>query len=355
MLLWIIRAFYFLTLYGTAAKLTQQLVGKVNLTEAGWNEWILFVSILIVGSSPVLLDVIFPRKRIREIAGIYAGLLIGSLLAYACSLALKPTLDLFLDSGAQACLLLVMAIVLCYVCVSILLQTKDDFRFIIPYVEFAREMKGRRPLLLDTSVIIDGRIADIAETGLLDQTLVVPQFVLHELQAIADSTDKLRRNRGRRGLDVIDRLQKCRQIELQMPDAELSSHRREEVDAKLLGLAKDLNGKLVTNDFNLAKTAKIQGIDTININEVSLAAKPPVLHGEQLTVRLVKEGEEPGQGIGYLDDGTMVVAELGKNFVGHEVNLIVTSILQTNAGRMIFGRIDSRQPEPVRSGAGRGP
>jgi uncharacterized protein YacL len=207
---------------------------------------------------------------------------------------------------------------------------------------------------LDTSVIIDGRIADIVDTGLVDQTLVIPRFVLRELQGIADSSDRLRRNRGRRGLDIIDRLQKSNKVEVEMHEDELESRAVRDVDSKLILLSKSLNGKLVTNDFNLAKTAKIQGVETVNINEVSTSAKPPVMHGDTLAVLLVKEGEEPGQGIGYLDDGTMVVAEMGKNFVGTDINLVVTSVLQTNAGRMVFGRIDSKNPEPARLAAQRG-
>lgn len=348
MLLWIIRFFYILVIAGTAARITVVYRGTETLARSGWNEWLFFIGILAIGTIPLGVDLVYPRKRIRVISAMYFGLLIGSLLAFALSLAIDPTLSLWLRAADKAWFQLVATIMICYSCVSILLQTKDDFRFIIPYVEFAREVRGRQPLILDTSVIIDGRIADIAETGLLDQTFVVPRFVLQELQGIADSSDRLRRNRGRRGLDVVDRLQKCRKIQLDTPDIDRLSQRRDEVDGQLIVLAKNMNGKLLSNDVNLAKLAKIQDVETVNINAISAAAKPPVLHGEQLTVRLVREGEEPGQGVGYLDDGTMVVAEMGKNFVGNEVNLVVTSILQTNAGRMVFGRIDSKNPEPMK-------
>ena len=236
-------------------------------------------------------------------------------------------------------------IFICYVCVSTLLQTKDDFRFIIPYMEFSKEVKGARPLVLDTSVVIDGRIADVAETRVIDQPLVVPRFVLQELQGIADSSDKLRRNRGRRGLDILNRLQKSPGIEVKIHDAEIPELAGiREVDQRLVVLAKHLGGKVVTNDYNLNKIARLQGVEVINLNDLANAMKPIVLPGEGLTVKLIKRGEEPGQGVGYLDDGTMVVTEQGGYHLGETVRLTVTSVLQTSAGRMIFGRIDPTSP-----------
>ena len=236
-------------------------------------------------------------------------------------------------------------IFICYVCVSTLLQTKDDFRFIIPYMEFSKEVKGARPLVLDTSVVIDGRIADVAETRVIDQPMVVPRFVLQELQSIADSSDKLRRNRGRRGLDILNRLQKSPGIEVRIHDAEIPELAGiREVDQRLVVLAKHLGGKVVTNDYNLNKIARLQGVEVINLNDLANAMKPIVLPGESLTVKLLKRGEEQGQGVGYLDDGTMVVAEQGAYHLGETVRLTVTSVLQTSAGRMIFGRIDPVQP-----------
>ena len=216
----------------------------------------------------------------------------------------------------------VMMIFMCYICISTLLQTKDDFRFIIPYVEFSKEVKGARPLVLDTSVVIDGRIADVAETKVIDQPMVVPRFVLQELQGIADSSDKLRRNRGRRGLDILNRLQKSPGIEVRIDDAELPELAGiREVDQQLVILAKHLGGKVVTNDYNLNKIARLQGVEVINLNDLANAMKPIVLPGENLDVKLIKRGEEPGQGIGYLDDGTMVVAEQGSHHLGEVVRL----------------------------------
>jgi uncharacterized protein YacL len=218
-------------------------------------------------------------------------------------------------------------------------------------MEFSKEVKGARPLVLDTSVVIDGRIADVAETRVLDQPMVVPRFVLQELQSIADSSDKLRRNRGRRGLDILNRLQKSPGIEVRIHDAEIPELAGvREVDQRLVILAKHLGGKVVTNDYNLNKIARLQGVEVINLNDLANAMKPIVLPGENLTVKLLKRGEEPGQGIGYLDDGTMVVAEQGAYHLGETVRLTVTSVLQTSAGRMIFGRLEGAPAG--RSGAG---
>lgn len=346
MLLWLLRGLYLLILAGTAARITQEYSGLLKLEDASLAPLLVFSGIMGLGVLAIVLDVLYPRKKISTISAIYFGLLVGSLLGHLLGLAFGPALSVWGDVSLGVPFSLVTTTVLCYICVSVLLQTKNDFRFIVPYVEFSRQVKGVRPLILDTSVIIDGRIADIAETGILDHTLVVPRFVLDELQDIADSTDKTRRNRGRRGLDVLDRLRKNRHLEVEVVENDQEPSMKRESDSMLISMCQRLNGRLVTNDLSLAKAAKIQNVQTISINEVGTAAKPPVLWGESLTVRLVKAGEEPGQGIGYLDDGTMVVVDMGRNYVGSEVNLVVTSVLQTNAGRMVFGRIDVQQPQP---------
>lgn len=227
-----------------------------------------------------------------------------------------------------------------FLSVSFVLQTKDDFRFVIPYVEFARQSKGARPILLDTSVIIDGRIADITETKILESQIIVPRFILTELQAVADSGDRLKRNRGRRGLDILNKLREDKNTDIQILDVRVAAvDNIQEIDAKLVALAKHLDGRIVTNDYNLGKIARLRGVDVININDLANALKPVVLPGENMTVKLVKPGEEPGQGIGYLDDGTMVVVDQGKEHLGRQVTITVTSALQTSAGRMIFGRL----------------
>jgi uncharacterized protein YacL len=244
-----------------------------------------------------------------------------------------------------------VTLVCCYVSISTLLQTKDEFRFIIPYVEFSKQTKGNKPLILDTSVIIDGRIADICDTRIIDSKLIVPRFVLQELQAIADSSDKLKRNRGRRGLDILKRMQSNPKIEIQMHEGSIPETRDNpkgeqlRVDERLVLFTKMMGGRVVTNDFNLNKIAQLQGVDVINLNEVANALKTVALPGEGMNVKVVKVGDQPGQGVGYLDDGTMVVIEQGRYFVGQEVIIVVTSVLQTQAGRMIFGRIEHSRPQ----------
>jgi len=190
--------------------------------------------------------------------------------------------------------------------------------------------------ILDTSVIIDGRIADICETGFIEGTLVAPQFVLRELQQVADSTDSLKRNRGRRGLDILQKIQKMGNVSVQIVETDFPDVR--EVDLKLIELAKKMGGKIITNDFNLNKVAQLRGVQVLNINELANSLKPVVLPGEVMRVFILKEGKEPGQGVGYLDDGTMVVVDQGKKALGRTIEVSVTSVLQTTAGKMIFCR-----------------
>src|SRR5207253_1414409 len=213
------------------------------------------------------------------------------------------------------------------VCVSTLVQTKDEFRFIIPYVEFSKQVKGARPLVLDTSVIIDGRIADICDTGILDTKLIVPRFVLQELQGIADSSDKIKRNRGRRGLDILKRMQTNTRVDLQIHESNLPELRDvQKVDERLVVFAQAVAGRVVTNDFNLNKICQLQGVEVINLNELANALKSVALPGENMLVKLVKPGDQIGQGVGYLDDGTMVVVEQGRSHIGSEIPIVVTSV-----------------------------
>jgi uncharacterized protein YacL len=194
--------------------------------------------------------------------------------------------------------------------------------------------------ILDTSVIIDGRIADIAETGFIDGALVIPQFVLRELQQVADSSDSMKRNRGRRGLDVLQRIQKMPQLNIQIVEDDFPNVR--EVDLKLIELAKLYSCKIVTNDFNLNKVAQLRGVEVLNINELANALKPVVLPGETIRVFILKEGKEYSQGVAYLDDGTMVVVDNARKMISKTIDVAVTSVLQTTAGKMIFGKFDER-------------
>ena len=336
MLLYVIRAIFVLVAASLGVRLSR------ILAELGYRSgYVTFLLVVAVSIGVVIADSLTPRKRIQTISALYFGVIVGVILSDLINNALDPTMQLYFVPEVGRGVSGLLTLLICYVCVTTLLQTKDDFRFIIPYVEFSKEVKGARPLVLDTSVVIDGRIADVAETHVIDQPLIIPRFVLQELQGIADSSDKLRRNRGRRGLDILNRLQKSAGIEVQIHDAEIPELAGiREVDQRLVVLAKHLGGKVVTNDYNLNKIAKLQGVDVINLNDLANAMKPIVLPGEGLTVKIIKRGEEQGQGVGYLDDGTMVVTEQGAFHLGETVRLTVTSVLQTSAGRMIFGRID---------------
>jgi uncharacterized protein YacL len=316
---------------------------------SGWAPWVAFLGVLIIAIGVLYADVSIRRKRLDTITAIYFGTIIGLFLTYVFQLALTPLLP-----GAKSELgdwsRVALAAIVCYTCVSVLLQTKDDFRFIIPYVEFAKEIKGLKPYVLDTSVVIDGRIADVVETRIIDNQLIMPQFVIAELQAIADSSDKLRRGRGRRGLDILNRLRSDPKVDLVVFDRELPQFAGQPVDQKLVLLAKHLEGKVVTNDYNLNKVAKLHNVGVINLNELSNALKPIFMPGETLEVRVIKPGEEAGQGVGYLEDGTMVVVEGGREHIGENVRVLVTSVLQTSAGRMVFGRYESRIAPSDRNG-----
>ncbi len=337
MLLIIVRALYALVCAGAIATFVSQSAPEFGIVQSKFvrdNPFISFVLLLLLTQSVTVVDLLIRKKRIEVISAIYFGLLIGALLSYLLLQALSPAID---GTDAEGVVELLTTLILPYVSISLLLQTKDDFRFVIPYVEFARELKGGKPLVLDSSALIDGRIADVIETRIIDAQIVVPQFILHEVQEIADSGDKSRRSRGRRGLEVLAKLQNSAIAEVRVQDTKEEVHGKE-VDHRLIDVAKQVGGRIVTNDFNLNKVAAVQGIDCINLNDVANALKPRYLPGDQIHIRVIKEGESAGQGVGYLDDGTMVVCEQAARHKGKEIDVVVTSVLQSSAGRMIFGR-----------------
>jgi uncharacterized protein YacL len=300
----------------------------------------------------VMTDVMIRQKQITTLSAVYFGLLLGLLLGNILTTALDPFLfdwqpNSKMESPLRKGLGVLLSVIACYICVSLLLQTKDDFRFVIPYVEFSRQVKGSKSLLLDTSVIIDGRIADLCETRLFDNRLIVPRFVLNELQMVADSGDRLKRNRGRRGLDILKRMQTNPKLEIQFHDGTIAGAQDvRKVDERLVLLARALDARVVTNDFNLNKIAQIQGVEVINLNELANALKSVALPGEIMQIKVVKAGDQQGQGVGYLEDGTMVVIEAGRQFVNQDILITVTSVIQTPAGRMIFGRAERTGAEP---------
>jgi len=330
----ILRSVFMLVAIGIAS----YLIPLSHATGQPWMPWLAFIGTTSLAAGVIAADVFLPRKQIDTISAVYFGLLVGVFLTYILTLALEPLLSGAGEGAGRRVTQLIIGMILCYSCISLLLQTKDDFRFIIPYVEFSKEVKGLKPYVLDTSVVIDGRIADLVETSIIDNQLIMPRFVLSELQNIADSGDKLRRARGRRGLDILNRLRGSQGVDLKIYDRETPEMAGQPVDMKLVLLARHLEGKVVTGDYNLNKVAKLQNVPVINLNDIANSLKPVYLPGETFAVRIVKAGEELGQGVGYLDDGTMIVVEGGREQIGKEVRVSVTSVLQTSAGRMIFGR-----------------
>ena len=298
------------------------------------NKGLAFFVLLFISQLVTIADLLVRKKRIEIISAIYFGILVGVLLAYLMIQALTPVVPV--TNPYHTAVVLLTLLILPYICVTLLLQTKDDFRFVIPYVEFQRDLKSGRPLVVDSSSLIDGRIADVVETQIIESQLIVPDFVLSEVQDVADSSDKNRRIRGRRGLEVLAKLQQSTIVDVKVMETSRTDFKMMTVDQKVVALAKQIRGGVITNDFNLNKVASVQGIPVINLNDVSNALKPRYIPGERLLMKVIKEGEGPGQGVGYLDDGTMVVCENAASLIGKEINVIVSSVLQSSAGRMIF-------------------
>ena len=258
------------------------------------------------------------------------GLMLGLFLAFLISLAVR-TINVPVVSGIIS---IIMYILLGYLGCRFGITRRED---ILSGSKYSKGSKARAKVL-DTSVIIDGRISDICKTGFLEGNLVVPEFVLKELRHIADSSDPIKRNRGRRGLDIIKNMRETAAGQVIISDTDYEDIK--EVDLKLLKLAQESNGILVTNDYNLNKVAAVQGVDVLNINDLANAVKPILLPGEEISLAIVKEGKENGQGIGYLEDGTIVIVDGGKQCIGEERKIMVTSSLQTSAGRMVFAKLD---------------
>jgi uncharacterized protein YacL len=296
------------------------------------------------------------RASLKTLIGAAVGSILGIVGASLVGFLISAQHGIPPDIGAF--LTVVLTLFMAYVGL-VVGAAKGDFLDLSALGGIFSERGGPRvhPLILDTSVIIDGRVADICETGFLAGPIVIPQFVLHELQQIADSADSIKRNRGRRGLDVLQRIQKKASVEVQITSVDFPEIR--EVDHKLIEMARRVEGKIVTNDFNLNKVAQLRGVAVLNINELANALKPVVLPGETMRVYILKEGKEYNQGVAYLDDGTMVVVDNARRLIGKTVDISVTSVLQTTAGKMIFGRFGEdtrvRDREPAREGERRPP
>ncbi len=295
---------------------------------------------VLVGLAIVLFEIRLKQVSLKRLIGAAVGSVLGILGAYLISLVIDRALPVQHASTIpflQVSVLLLMT----YVGLVVGANKGDMLNLAALGGLFGGEKSLKQSFkILDTSVIIDGRIADVAETGFLDGTLVVPQFVLRELQLVADSADSMKRNRGRRGLDILQRVQKMAQLNVQILEDDFPHIR--DVDMKLIELAKMYDCKIVTNDFNLNKVASLHGVEVLNINELANALKPIVLPGETMRVFILKEGKEYNQGVAYLDDGTMVVVDNAKKMISKTIDITVTSVLQTTAGKMIFGRFDER-------------
>ena len=296
---------------------------------------------LVIGSAIIVFEWRLRLASLTRLIGAAVGSILGILGAYLFTLVLRnslqpgPTLNFL-----QILIMLLMA----YVGLVVGANKGSLLNLAALGGLFGGEKQGKKVhKILDTSVIIDGRISDIAETGFLDGVIVIPQFVLRELQMVADSADSMKRNRGRRGLDILQRLQKVASLNIQIVEDDFPAVR--EVDLKLIELAKVYEGKIITNDFNLNKVAQLQGVDVLNINELANALKPIVLPGEIMHVFILKEGKEYNQGVAYLDDGTMVVVDNARKAIGKTIDVSVTSVLQTTAGKMIFGKWDERMAQ----------
>jgi len=278
---------------------------------------------------------------LKRLIGAAIGSILGIFGAYLFALVIRNSLP---EGATRSFLQIMVMLLMAYVGLIVGANKGDLLNLAALGGIFGGEKQLKKSYkILDTSVIIDGRIADIAETGFLDGIVVTPQFVLRELQLVADSADSLKRNRGRRGLDILQRLQKVPSLQIQIVEDDFPSVR--EVDLKLIELAKLYEGKIITNDFNLNKVAQLQGVQVLNINELANALKPIVLPGESMRVFILKEGKEYNQGVAYLDDGTMVVVDNARKMIGKTIDVWVTSVLQTTAGKMIFGKWDERRGE----------
>jgi len=301
-----------------------------------------------IGLSVIIFEIRLRAVSLKRLIGAVIGSILGIIGAYLFSQVIRNSIE---PGHTQSFLQLFIMLLMAYVGLIVGASKGDLLNLSALGGIFGGEKQTKKTFkILDTSVIIDGRIADIAETGFLDGILVIPQFVLRELQLVADSADSLKRNRGRRGLDILQRVQKIATVHVQIVEDDFPAVR--EVDMKLIELAKLYEGKIVTNDFNLNKVAQLQGVEVLNINELANSLKPIVLPGEIMKVFILKEGKEYNQGVAYLDDGTMVVVDNARKMIGKTIDISVTSVLQTTAGKMIFGKFDERgmpvmaKPEP---------
>jgi len=330
MQLWVIRIF-FLALCTLGGYAISQ--AKPDLVEGG------LLGILIgfgLGAVLIAIDEMLKGFSLRAFSAATFGLFLGTMISLMVD---RSGLFEFVDDvKVRWVVRLALFVSFGYIGMILAMRSnKEDFSLIIPYVRFASQNKPDNLLLLDTSAIIDGRIADLIENNFVEGTIVVPKFVLRELQQVADSSDPIKRARGRRGLEMLNRIQQNNRNEIKIHEGDFPEEK--EVDAKLVRLAKALNAKLYTTDFNLGKIAELQSVSYVNLSELASVLKPVILPGEILSLKIVREGKDKGQGVGYLNDGTMVVVNHAQNFIGQQVQVQVQSLLQTGAGVIIFAEL----------------
>ncbi|MEM9167943.1 MAG: TRAM domain-containing protein [Planctomycetota bacterium] len=345
MLLKIVRAAFVIVFVTVAALaiLATELVGeRVAIgplaLRTTWRETMILA--LFFGALTVLIDLLTPQKKISTLAGVFVGLLTAMLLAAAVGFVIDLLVELYEiqgpDSRPPDFVLtgkLLIGIGLGYLCISTVLQTQDDFRLVIPYVEFAKQLRGPRALLLDSSTLIDARITDLAGTGLFQAPIVVPQVVLDELQTLADQPDTIKRAKGRRGLETVSLLQKDPSLDFGLDATRVPAA---SVDRALVDLAEHSDAIVVTTDAALASVASIRGVPVLNMHDIARACRPITAQGEAFAIRILREGEQPGQGVGYLDDGTMVVVNGAAGAIGRTIDVVASSTIPTAAGRLIF-------------------
>jgi uncharacterized protein YacL len=335
--LWALRAFFLLVCSGAgwqASRLT------------GFDPFLGLLLGIVLFTVVFIMETLFTDKEsVASLLAVVFGVTVGMLLAMLAiniTTLIVPAPDLADPQASEdferstTAMRFMLTAMMCYLCTVIVFRTRDRFRFVIPYVEFKREHKGPKALVLDTSVLIDGRIAAVCRTGFIETPILIPSFVLAELHAIADSADRLKRVRGRRGLDLVNQLRREKDVDVRIYESveELTGP----VDNLLVQVARELDADVCTTDYNLNKVAVAQGVPVLNINDLATALRPSVIPGESLNVQIIRRGEERDQGVGFLDDGTMVVVEEGEQHIGGEVNIEITRVLQKSSGRLIFGK-----------------
>ena len=338
---WALRLFFLLVTAGVGFAIPDFATELKNppLSLDSWDSMLFSIALFVlVMSAEIYLGAL-------NISALVFGAMIGIVVAHLAYFLLLLVMEPMMKTAAERLTMshyaltikMLLSVVFAYLFVLLIHKNRDRFNFVIPYVEFRRERRGASGIIVDTSAVIDGRLADLCDTKIIEGPLVIPKFVLRELQTLADSADKLKRARGRRGIDMLNRLRKSQNIVVQIDEGHVPG--AEDVDTKLIKLAETLGARIVTTDVNLNKIANVQGVQVVNINDVAAVLKPMVLPGEMLTIQIIRPGEAPGQGIGYMDDGTMVVAENATRHIGATVDMVVTRLLQTSTGRIIFARM----------------